>query len=363
MAQVAITADIHFGVPGRLSDLLWSVKVIREYCHRAGVDVVFICGDLFHDRQSIAIDVLAHVIDFFEETRQEYNQNWIVFPGNHDMFLRHSWNINSLSILRNYLTVIDDIKAVKVDDRRFIILPFITYELAYLKVLSKIHRKIYEDGDVLLTHIGVSQATLNTCFMLKHWSLINFYNSRFHRIYTGHFHSKQEINEHVYYPGSPIPFKFDEGDVPHGFYVYDTTADTHRFINIWKAGAKFFPEEKPPPQFYTIPEENIKDLIPNDVHNGIVRVAIQSDRTREEKRIIKESLLQLGAQSVRILDLTQKVESKPNIASAPSKDLFKTWVEQDDKGVKDLNLTLLHKLNNEIINEGDERYSVEESDI
>lgn len=360
MTKIAITADIHFGVPGRLEDLIWSVRVLREYCKHAGIETVIICGDLFHDRQAIAIDLLTHVSRFFEETAQDYQQEWIVFPGNHDMFLRHSWDINSISALKNHLTVIEDIKAFQIDNRRFIVLPFITYEKAYMQVLDKIHRKVYQEGDILLTHIGVNSATLNTCFLLKDWSIVNFINSPFTRIYTGHFHSKQTLYDQIHYPGSLIPFKFDEGDVPHGFYVYDTEADDHKFINIWKAGAKFFPSEKMPPQYYTITDDVIDQLGDGDITNGIVRIAMQKDYTREEKRSFKERILSLGAQAVRFLDLTKKIEVQATISAAPSKDLFRSWVEQDNKGTKDLDVKLLSRLNDEIILEGDEKYVLED---
>jgi len=360
MTKIAITADIHFGVPGRLEDLLWAVKVLREYCKHANIETVIICGDLFHDRQAIAIDILSHVTKFFEETAKSYNQEWVVFPGNHDMFLRHSWQINSLSVLKNHLTVIEEIKAIQVDNQRFIILPFVTYEKAYMQLLDKIHKKVYQEGDILLTHVGVNSATLNTCFLLKDWSLVNFRHSPFSKVYTGHFHSKQSLFDQIHYPGSLIPFKFDEGDVPHGFYVYDTDVKDHKFINIWKAGSKFFPDDKMPPQYYTITDDVIDQLDHNDIANGIVRIGIQKDYTRDEKKSMKDKLLSLGAQAVRFLDLTKKIEVQKVISAAPSKDLFKSWVDQDAKGTKELDVKLLSRLNDEIIIEGDEKYVLED---
>lgn len=360
MTKVAITADIHFGVPGRLEDLLWAVRVLREYCKHAGIEKVIICGDLFHDRQAIAIDILTHVSRFFDETSQVYQQEWVVFPGNHDMFLRHSWDINSISSMRGHLTVIEDVKAFEIGGKRFIVLPFIQYEKAYMQVLDRIHKKVYQEGDILLTHIGVCSAILNTCFLLKDWSFVNFKHSPFKRIYTGHFHSKQSLFEQIHYPGSLIPFKFDEGDVPHGFYVYDTEQDDHKFINIWKAGAKFFPDEKMPPQYYTITDDVVGQLDINDVSNGIVRIALQKDYTKDEKRAFKEKLLALGAQAVRFLDITKKIEVQKIVSAAPSKDLFKSWVDQDSKGTKDLDVKLLSRLNDEIILEGDEKYVLED---
>lgn len=362
MAKIAITTDFHFGVPGRLNDILWSARTIREYCRITNIDTIMVLGDLFHDRRSIEIDVLSTVVKFFEDTNTKYNQQWIVFPGNHDMFLRHSWDVNSLTTLRKNLTVIEDIKIVTVDDARFWIVPFITYEKPYMKVIRKIETQ-YQEDDVLLTHIGIKNATLNTCFLLKDWSIISFEHSKFKRVYTGHFHSKQQVGDNVWYPGSPIPFKFDEGDVPHGFYIYDTDTKDHKFINIWKAGERFFPEETPPPQFFTITDETINKIDTSDVKNGMVRIALQKDYTTDEKNQMKHRLKECGARSVRFMDLTSKIEKQEIIAAKPSRNLFQSWIDLDKNGVKGLDIKLLQKANDEIVHEGDERYSVEESEI
>ncbi len=362
MSKIIITADFHFGVPGRLTDILWAAKTIREYCKAANIDTVIILGDLFHDRRSIEIDVLSTVANFFEETANNYHQQWIVFPGNHDMFLRHSWDINSLTTLRKHLTVIEDIKILTIDDTRFWVIPFITYEKPFMKILRKIESQ-YQDGDILLTHVGVRGATLNTCFLLKDWSTITFENSKFRRVYTGHFHSKQQIGENVWYPGSPIPFKFDEGDVAHGFYVYDLVEKNHKFINIWKAGEKLLPHEVQPPQFYTITDDILDKVTSDDIKGGIVRVALQRDYTINERHEIKSRLIDLGAKAVRWMDLTQKIEKHEVIAATPSRNLFETWIEMDQNGIKGLDRSILRKVNDEVVHDGDEKYSIEESEI
>lgn len=363
MSKVVFTADIHFGVPGRLDDIVFACRVIREYCHKVGIDTVVVLGDLFHDRRVLDIGVLNSVCKFFEST-DEYDQQWITFPGNHDMFLRHSWDVNSLVPLRKHLTVIEDVKILKLDEQRFWVLPFIQYEKAYMSVVNKIAEK-FEDGDKLLTHVGIRGATLNTCFLLKDWSIVSFEDMPFDRIYTGHFHSKQQIGENVWYPGSPIPFKFDEGDVPHGFYVYDTEQNTHKFVNIWKAAAKIFPDEVPPPQFCTVLDSQISDLDESHVRNNMVRVALDRDYSIDEKRVLKDKLIERGAKAVRWLNLRQKTEVEREERSpshVENRDLFDAWLSADKKGLKDLDKDTLIKAHDEIILEGDEAYAVEESE-
>ncbi len=336
MSKIVIAADIHFGVPGRTSDILWACRVMREYCKATGIDVVILLGDLFHDRVNLGIEILVTVSKFFEETARDYDQKWIVFPGNHDMFLRHSWEVNSLLPLRKHLTVIEDIKLLTLNDKRFWVLPFIQHERSFMSVLYKVENQ-HEEGDILLTHVGVRGATLNTCFLLKDWSIVSFEHSKFKKVYTGHFHSKQSLNDQVYYPGSLIPFKFDEGDISHGFYVHDLGDDSHKFINIWKAGAKFLPDERAPPQFCTILDERLNEITSENATNNIVRVSLQREYTLEETRVIKERLTGLGAASVRTINLTQKITKKQEVTLAniqPQRNLFATYLTIDKKGIK-----------------------------
>ena len=368
MTKIAITSDIHFGVPGRTDDILWACRTLREYCARFEIDTVLVLGDLYHNRQIVEIDVNSSVCRFFEETKEEYNQEWIAFPGNHDMFLRHSWEVNSLTALRRHLTIIEEVKLLQIDDTRFWVLPFITYEKAYMRVLKAIvnNPEFRPNEDNLLTHIGIRGATLNTCFMLKDWSVINFEDFPFHRIYAGHFHSKQQIGENVWYPGSPIPFKFDEGDVPHGFYVYDLDEDSHKFVNIWKAGAKFFPDEVPPPQFITLLDELLEQKTANDVKDCMVRVALQRDYTNDEKAEIKQRLLALDARDVRWMELKQKPVEDVDDGEETTElhqDLFAAWVDKDPKGLKGLDQKILTRCNEEVTHEGDELYAVEATEV
>lgn len=365
MTKICITADIHFGVPGRTDDILWSCKVIREYCKSFNIDVVLILGDLYHNRQSIEIDVNAKVCRFFEQTKEAYDQQWIVFPGNHDMFLRHSWEINSLSPLRKHLKVIEDICIIDIQGTRFWVVPFITYEKTYMRVIQSIinHSDFKAGEDNLLTHIGVRSATLNTCFLIKDWSIVSFDGMPFNRIYTGHFHSKQQIGDNVWYPGSPIPFKFDEGDVAHGFYVLDTQQNTHKFINIWKAGEKFFPGEAQPPQFTTILDTDIASKTQEDIQNCIVRIALQREYTANEKIQIKQQIMALGAKSVRWMDLYNKqiktTAHEQQKTMEPSTDMFAAWIAEDQENILDLDTKILTRCNQEVVYEGDELYSIE----
>jgi DNA repair exonuclease SbcCD nuclease subunit len=347
MAKILFTADVHLGLPKKLNDILWSLKTIKEYAKKNDIDTVVILGDLFHDRVNINIEVLNAACEFFEEAKNE-GQKWIAFPGNHDMPLRNSWDINALKPLRKQLTIIDSIKLLKLHGQRFFVVPFIHYEAIYMKIIDQIEQQ-YQNGDILLTHVGVHNATLNECFLIKNWSTVNFERSLFDLVFTGHFHCHQSVGErkNVWYPGSPIPFRFDEGMVPHGFIEFDTETREVEFVNIFKLDLVEGPK---PPDYVTVTDDMVIDDY--DFSGDHVRVQLNRDYSKDELLRMRTALTEAGAINVK---LNKMKEEKLDLAKTPKSEvslqdptnLFEQWLEHDKP--KKLDVDLLKKLNIDII--------------
>lgn len=359
--RVLITSDIHFGVPGKLNHTLWAAKVVREYAAQNGIDTILTLGDLFHDRNSLNIQVLTTAYDFFDDTERTYGQQWIAFPGNHDMFLKNSWKVNSVRPLNRLITIIEDIKSIKISDRVFWILPFVHYESAYMQVVRAIEKKATSE-DILLTHIGAKNASLNECFLLKHWSLVDFSDTKFKRIYSGHFHCYQQVGDKTWYPGSPIPFRFDEGLVEHGFLEFDVDTCEHKFINTFEVGKLLLPNDEPAPDFITCMDTSVGEV---DVMKKNVRVCLSRDYTNNELLDLRQSIMARGALVVkwskvnREEDVSLQATTTSNMGDGHK--LFKHWIEHDKP--EHLDAGLLLDLNKSIIEDGMERISnIEEPD-
>lgn len=327
--RAIITADIHCGYPGRLDDNIWSLNTISNYAEKNDIDQVICLGDLFHNRDYISIDVLNAVHEFFKNS----NQEWTMFPGNHDMFLKTSWDINSVKPLEKYANVYNGISSFKMGGRQFFIMPFMHYESEYMNKLKQIEKKINDDS-VLLTHIGVNNAKNNSCFLLKHWSLINFTDSKFKLILSGHFHNHQFVDK-VCYPGSPIPFKFDEGMVPHGFIDLDIDNLSINFINIRDI------RDDCPHDFITITDDMIDDGL-DGVRNNKIRVALNREYSKSELDTIRDKIISAGAVSAQWMKLQiedtdeYKVDLNKNDDNPP----FIQWLETQDNSKYDEDLLI-----------------------
>ena len=353
--KIAITADIHVGIQGKLQYTMWGLRRIRRHCIDRSIKHIIVLGDLLHDREQIGVEDLNALVEFLIETDEKYGITVITFPGNHDMYLKNSWDINSLKPLTRYLTSYHNVAKLELGGLRFWIIPFIYYESQYMKVLEAVHKR-HKEGDILLTHVGVRSATLNACFMLKSWSIVDFTDSPFDRIYTGHFHVQQQVGRNVWYPGSPVPFRFDEGDTAHGFYIFDTEARDHRFIDLWEGAG-----DDAPPQLWTVDDSDAESISVEKVKGNIIRVALSQEWTHNDLSGIRDLLMKMGAKDVRWLNMTSKEEKQSVMAikdaAASASELFERYVEIDTKGTKGLSTKLLLQLNASIVASGDKKYS------
>jgi DNA repair exonuclease SbcCD nuclease subunit len=340
--KIIVCADIHCGVHNKLDDCLWSMRTIRQYARENGIDVVMVAGDLFHDRVNLNIKVISDVADFLDETKYTYGQEWVMFPGNHDMFLRHTWDINSLRPMKRLMTLINDVALIKIGGRRFRIIPFIQNEDVYMSVLDYYDDKA-EDGEVLLTHVGVSGATSNVCFLMQHWGAVRFDQTKFEKVFAGHFHCNQQIGK-VLIPGSPLPFRFDEGMVSHGFYEYDIESGEAKFIDI-KIGNRLI-GGTPPPDFITILEPDAAGL---DLSNCNVRIMLDTTKSRDELNDIRAKLESKGAIKISWIKAKEKELSSNAEAPVEPTSLFEKYLIYDKP--KGLNEQLLIGLNKQILDE------------
>jgi DNA repair exonuclease SbcCD nuclease subunit len=354
--RIIITADIHFGYKD-IQHTLWAVKTIREYADEHAIDTVIVLGDLFHNRKSLDVDVLSYVYNFFDETKSKYNQDWLCFPGNHDMFLKNSWDINSLSPLKHVLTIVESYSKLEIGGHTFWVIPFINYEPAYMEVLNRINDKAAA-GDILLTHIGAQGAKLNECFLIKNWNMINFNETKFGRVYAGHFHCYQNVGGKLVYCGSPIPLRFDEGAVDHGFLVVDLDDDhKEEFVTTFSVGA----QDNRPPNYLTLTDDPDQSV---DPEGDKVRVLLTKDYTEHELDEMRDALIEKGAVSVQWMKPKEEsvelpVQEENPMFGSPS-EMFVKFVEHDNP--KDLDPEFLFALNDKIAAEANEIIANMESD-
>ena len=346
MSKIIITADIHNGLPNKLKDTIWSMEVMSKYALEHDIKSIFVLGDLFHDRTSVETNVLQKVYEFLKSSRV----SWICFPGNHDMFLKNSWDISPLYVLRDVMNVIDKIHHFDLGGVKFWVLPFIHQELTYMKVLQELDKRASKE-DILLTHIGVCGAVMNECFLLKNWNIVKFEDTTFERVYSGHYHCYQSVGK-LTYPGSPISFRFDEGVVDHGFIVFDTVDRTSEFILTADASKG---SDYVAPDYITIIDKDLKNRL-NMVSGNHIKIMLSNELNTNQIDKIKAMLHKRGALSVGTSLVSKQIQEPTLVYKEKNfgspKQLFTEFVKTDDTK---LNKELLYELHDSISQEAEER--------
>lgn len=362
MSKVLLTADFHFGLHGRTGDILKAAQSIRNYAQKNDIKHIFVLGDLFHDRESTNVEVGCVVYEFLKSAKEEYGQEWYVFPGNHDMYYKYNWKITSLRPYSEVSHVLEDIHRVDVYDRRFWMIPFIAVDKAYMDVVDEIDKDC-KQSDVLLTHIGCIGASYNLCFLFQEQKAINFDHRTAGQVFTGHFHCHHRAGVKTHYVGSPIPFSFDEGVVPHGFIEYDCDTSKHQFVDLRPLMYQDFPGQLIPPNMLTVGFDDIGDLTDHDIMGNCFRIISDQYLPEELTTQYRKDLMGRGAKLVRFLRLKDSLEpeiirQKPGAARMQIQDLFTHFFE-NDKNKNKYNRVLMEQLNTEIVHEGDSLYAVD----
>ena len=319
MNKVIITADWHFGHPERLDDLKWAFNKLLDYCVSNCIKKIMMLGDLTHNREYLTHDVSNVIAECFQRMC-DLGIEMVLFPGNHDMFNRFNWEITSLKPFKKFINLVENVSNFEYCGRKFWCVPFIESEQVYMKVVDTVNDLASED-DILLTHIGITNATYNMCFLIQNWSIVNFDKTKFSKVYAGHFHCHQKVGEKSYIPGSPIPFRFDEGLVNHGFIVYNVKENEHEFVefgDISESGST-------PPDFIT--SDDVDSIISNVKGNNI-KILLKEGQDEAE---IKKKLKDAGALKVIVVkpkDESIKIDKTEMMKGG--KDIFESWINYDN---------------------------------
>jgi len=107
-----------------------------------------------------------------------------------------------------------------------------------------------------------------------------------------------------------------------------------------------------PPDYITITDDMLDEI--QCFKGDNIRVQLNNDYSKDELLRIKKTLEDAGANHVKLNKMKEEkidLESgvKNNLSLYSPEDLFNQWVEYDNP--KNLNISLLKKLNQEIIKE------------
>ena len=342
MAKKAlIYADLHSHTHKGLQERLQHCVDVQDWVFRVAeekqVDYIWFLGDLFHETEKI--DVLnylrtyecfmKHMID------DAHDRDVFLLVGNHDMYLRVRWDINSVKPFSAIprVQIVDKPISMKMGGRQIDWMPHTENPIKEIDSLKSLNGQ----GDILLGHMAIHGALLNTYHGTKSDTLVEYDNGMvpvdvkifdgYKKVFLGHYHGAQHLNDHVEYVGSPLQLTFGEAfQQKHVIILNLETLEKEYVVNDFS------------PQHLIISPDDVRHDN-YDLTGKFVRL-VQSSLGRQEISDLKMDILK--KHQVLSLDVKEKekntAEDQTIIADARSiltdpNRMVDTWVKM--KGVPD----------------------------
>jgi DNA repair exonuclease SbcCD nuclease subunit len=288
--KIGIFSDIHIGLNQDNSNthdnLLDFAKWASESFLNRGISDIIIPGDIFHNRNEISVATLSIAKQFFD-----YFKDFRVFisTGNHDCFLKHKSDINSISILDGWSNIhIIDKKpeTISYKNKTISLIPWGTE---------------YDDipnTDIMFGHFEISSFYMNSYKVCEHGMKSGDILKKSPYVISGHFHKKDHrtySNGQILYVGSPYQQNFGDTLDKRGIYEFNLDENTFDFI-----------ENDISPQYFKFSIKKIKNNELNDDNltilskNNIISLIVDEKLTPEEILSVKDKLNKLDPQTLRV---------------------------------------------------------------
>ena len=223
-SEIGIFSDPHYGVH-RNSETWHKIalnhaKWTAEQFKARSIKDIIIPGDIFHDRNDIAVNTLHNVTDIFDCLR---DFNIIITVGNHDAFYKDKSDINSVSILRGWsnITVVDKLVVLEAHGRKIALCPW--------------GQNIEEVPacDLMVGHFEINSFKMNSFKVCTNGLKTSDLTSRAKLTITGHFHHREErkYNEGtILYVGCPYQQDWGDYGTTKGLYTLDLDTLKYEFV-------------------------------------------------------------------------------------------------------------------------------------
>lgn len=330
MSKALIFSDLHIHAhkdrTDRLQNCIDVLNWIFEEASKNDCKYIFFLGDLFHERAKIDVKNYLKTFEVFMNHMIEDSADRDVYllVGNHDMYHKERWDINSIKPLSAIpkVNIIDQPQQTVIENVKIDWMPHTENPI---KELVELKKKNKGAGSILFGHMSVNGALLNTCFGTRSDVVVEYDNdmipvdveqfSDWDHVFLGHYHGPQKLNEKVEYVGSPLQLTFGEAFQEKHVIVLDLETFEKKYIqnNFSPKHLIITPKDiqdenyELDGNFVRVVTDNIasKDLI--DLKRDIVKkhniLSIDTKQTDKKKNIDQDTVLNIKTDLLNVNDI------------------------------------------------------------
>jgi len=229
--KAAMFTDIHLGRKNssdvHLNDCQDYIDWFIDNCKKEKVDIIVFCGDWFEHRDAITGKTLDRSHKIIKQLVEELKLPFFLIVGNHDLVYRNNRNSFNTVIFEPFgnLILVDDNISVKIGNKSILFCPYL-FEEEYAEQIVVIN-----SHDVVFGHFEFKGFVLTgETKVLEHGPDQEDFRGP-DRIFTGHFHKRQE-KKNVHYIGNTFPMDYsDANQTERGMAIYDFENDNLKYID------------------------------------------------------------------------------------------------------------------------------------
>lgn len=241
--KIALLGDTHWGARNDSEHFLEHFQrfydgVFFPYMKENGIQHVIQTGDFMDVRKNVNYKTLNSVTRRFMSALKDMGATFHVIPGNHDIYYRHTNEINSITELfswMDHVTVYNHPTTVDFDK----------YKIDFIPWINRYNHKDTLDFMSKSSSLGcIGHFEINGFDMYAgipgHGGLeANVFDS-YDIVFSGHYHTRS-CKGNILYVGTPYEITWSDFNDPRGFHVFDTETGEIEFIeNPFKMFNKVF---------------------------------------------------------------------------------------------------------------------------
>jgi DNA repair exonuclease SbcCD nuclease subunit len=272
--KVAVCTDIHFGLKSNsqqhnqdCSDFIdWFIATAKAN----GCETGMFLGDWSHQRAAINMQTLQYSLRSLEKLSAAFDRFYFI-PGNHDLYYRDKRDIYSTEWAKH----IPNIQIVNdwFQDGDVVIAPWL---------VGDDHKRIPKmSAKYMFGHFELPHFKMNAMVEMPDHGEVKVESfGGFDRVFSGHFHLRQQ-KKNISYIGNCFPHNYaDAGDADRGMMILEWGAEP--VYHAWPVQ----------PLYRVLKLSQVIDNAPNIlVPNMHVRVELDIDISYEEANFIKDTFV------------------------------------------------------------------------
>jgi DNA repair exonuclease SbcCD nuclease subunit len=208
MTSCICIGDPHFKVDNIIEVEIF-INKLKKLIENIKPDFIVVLGDLLHTHErlhTVALNKAYEFIDMLRKVSYTY-----VIVGNHDLinhssFLTENHWMNGMKEWKN-VKIVDKVVYTEIKNNKFVMIPYVNPGF-FEKSLNTLETHDWKKVDCIFAHQEFKGCKMGAIISVEG----DEWNNEYPPVVSGHIHSRQILDNNIYYTGSAMQHAFGESE-------------------------------------------------------------------------------------------------------------------------------------------------------